>query len=174
MYFKKKNQSNSLISISNIQLSDRAALKEALIKLNDETAGRGLFLSEKNINKLSDAVQSALKESDRIEIGMGIMPALAREFSNAFFVDKDNYVFVLERLIHVFFHIKTATCDKIPDREIVRLMRDYFDNKGMSGNWSYADEDTDNILKFIEMETGKLTSTPFDVFEADGYIDERA
>lgn len=174
MYFKNKNKNTSLINISQMQMSDPTALKDALIELNSETSEYGLVLTVKQVNKLADCVQKALRESDRVEIGAGIMPILAAEFCTSVFVTRENYASVLEELIYVFFQVKTAVCDRISDRDLVRLLKDYYENKAFGSVEIMRERDIDRLIKYIEMEMDSDSSAIADVYESDGYADERA
>lgn len=172
MYFKNKKK-NSLISINQMQVSDPAALKNALIELNSMTREYGLFLTVKQVNRLAEAVQRALRESDRIEIGAGIMPVLAEEFSTSVFVNRENYAQLLEELVFIFFHVKTAVCDRISDRELVRILRDYYENKALGSVEIMRERDIDLLIKYIETENGYGMSRDGDTYDSESYTDER-
>lgn len=174
MYLKPRNKENSLINISQYPVSDTVALKNALTDLNSRTVEYGLVLTVKQINTLSRTVQDALRESGRIEIGSGILPVLAEEFCTSVFVNQDNYASLLGDLIHIFFSVKTAVCDAVPDRDLLRLLKDYYENKALGSIELLRDKDIDLLVKYIEMEYGQNTSTEGDVYESDGYTDERA
>ena len=62
MYLSRRKNNASLINISQVVTSDPVALKEALTELNSTTLQYGLVLTVKQINKLTTAVQKALKE----------------------------------------------------------------------------------------------------------------
>ncbi len=172
MYLKRRNNSNSLINISQFPVSDTVALKNALTELNSSTVEYGLVLTVKQINNLSLAVQKALRESDRIEIGSGVLPLIAEEFCTSVFINQENYASVLEELIHIFFKVKTAVCDTIPDRDLMRLLKDFYENKAYGSIEVLSDRDIDLLVKYIETEYGQ-TAVNADVYESEGYIDER-
>lgn len=174
MYLTRKNRENTLINISQFPVSDSVALKNALIELNGTTVEYGLVLTVKQINNLTKAVRNALIESDRIELGAGILPLLAEEFSSSIFIKQENYAEVLEELIHIFFKVKTAVCDTISDRELLRLLKDFYENKALGSVELMRDKDIDLLVKYIEMENGQNDGTEGDVYESDGYTDERA
>lgn len=173
MYFKKNQRSNSLININQIQLSDTNALKEALAELNGRTNEYGVVLTVKQVNRLTDAVKGALRESDRVEIGAGILPVIAEEFSRSIFVDRENYAALLEELIYIFFQVKTAVCDRISDNDLVRLLRDYYENKAMGSVEIMRERDIDLLVKYVEMELGQNSASVGDVYETESYTDER-
>ena len=101
MYLTRKTRENSLINISQFPVCDTLAQKNALIELNSTTVEYGLVLTVKQINSLTKAVQNALKESGRIELGSGIIPILAEEFCASVFINQENYATVLEELIYI-------------------------------------------------------------------------
>lgn len=172
MYLNKK-KNYSLININQFPVSDSKAVKEGLIRVNGITNEYGLVLTVKEVNRLSEAVSGALRESGRIEIGEGIMPVLAEEFSSSVFVNIDNYAEVLEELVYVFFNVKTALCDKIADRELVRILKDFYENKAYGSVEIMRDKDIDILVKYIETEMGSQSSAG-DVYDSDSYTDERA
>jgi len=174
MYRNERKKYNSLINISNVRLSDPVALKQKLTELNGVTQDYGLFLTVKQINRLSDCVQQALRDSDRVEIGAGILPVLALEFSSSVFVTPENYASMLEEMINVFFQVKTAVFDRVTDRDLIRLLKDYYENKAMGSVEFVRDRDIERLIKYIEMEIGSGSSNLTDVYESDGYTDERA
>ena len=173
MYLRRKNNSNSIINISQFPVSDTVALKNALVDLNSTTVEYGLVLTVKQINNLCIAVQNALRESDRIEIGSGILPIIAEEFCASIFINQDNYASVLEDLIHIFFRVKTAVCDTISDRDLIRLLKDYYENKTYGSVELMKDRDVDLLVKYIETEHSQQSAGLADVYESEGYIDER-
>ena len=159
MYLKKRNRNNSIINISSFPVSDSKAVKNALTELNGVISEYGLFLSVKQVNELAFAVQKSLRESDRIEIGSGIMPVIAEEFSSSVFINQENYVSVLEEIISIFFKVKTAVCDNISDKNLVRLIKDYYENKAFGSVELMSERDIDNLIKFIETENGTLDAS---------------
>ena len=173
MHFNNSNNRNSLININQIKTSDTAALKNALLELNGTTAEYGLFLTVKQINKLSDAVTKALRESDRIEFGAGILPVIAEEFSTSVFVTRENYAELLENLVYIFFQVKTAVCDTVADKDLVRLLKDYYENKAMGSVEVIGERDIDLLVKYIEMEQGTSGVATGDTYDSENYTDER-
>ncbi len=174
MYLKKRNRNNSIINISSFPVSDSQAVKNALTELNGVISEYGLFLSVKQVNELAFAVQKALRESNRIEIGSGIMPVIAEEFSNSVFINQENYVSVLKEIISLFFKVKTAVCDSISDKNLVRLIKDYYENKAFGSVELMSEKDIDILIKFIETENGTLDARVADVYDSEGYTDERS
>ena len=173
MYLTRKSRENSLINISQFPVCDTVAQKNALIELNGTTVDYGLVLTVKQINNLTKAVQDALKSSGRIELGSGILPILAEEFCSSIFVTQENYASVLEELIYIFFQVKTAVCDKISDRELLRLLKDFYENKALGSVQMMRDRDIDLLVTYIETEIGQRDPSQVDVYESEEYRDER-
>lgn len=173
MYLKRKNTQNSLINISQFPVSDTRAVKEALTVLNGRSVDYGLVLTVKQINVLCDSLKKALIESDRIELGSGVLPILAEELCSSALITQENYASVLEEMIHIFFKVKTAVCDKVSDRDLVRILKDFFENKSFGSIELMRDRDIDIIARYIETENLQMEASEIDVYESDGYIDER-
>ena len=173
MYFKKSKKNNSLINLNQMQLSDTTAMKDALAELNGRTAEYGLVLTVKPVNRLADSVHRALRDSDRVEIGEGILPVLAEEFSTSPFVTSENYAPLLEELVYIFFQVKTAVSDSVSDKHLVRLLRDFYENKAMGSVELLRDRDVDLLVKFIETEQGSADSSSGDSYDSESYTDER-
>ena len=174
MYLTRKTRENSLINISQFPVCDTLAQKNALIELNSTTVEYGLVLTVKQINSLTKAVQNALKESGRIELGSGIIPILAEEFCASVFINQENYATVLEELIYIFFQVKTAVCDSIADRELLRLLKDFYENKALGSIEVMRERDIDLLVKYIESENSQRDVANADVYESEEYTDERA
>ncbi len=173
MNIRQRKNKNSLINISQYPVCDSVALKNALTELNSTTASYGLFLTVHLINDLCNAVQKSLIESERIEIGSGVLPLIASEFCSSVFIRQDNYANVLEDVINIFFKVKTAVCDTISDKNLIRLLKDYYENKAYGSVELMREKDIDILVKYIEMEYGQKMNASADVYESDGYIDER-
>ncbi len=173
MYFKNKKTNNSLININKMPVSNSSALKNALFELNSYSSEYGLALTGKQINRLAEATKHALYESGRIEIGSGILPVIASEFCTSPFITGNNYATVLEDLIHIFFQVKSALCDRISDRDLIRLLRDYYENKCYGNPEFLRDRDIDLLTQYAESEMGIFENREGDVYESEGYTDER-
>ena len=104
----------------------------------------------------------------------GIKAMLADEFSRSIFVDQENYAVLLEELVYIFFQVKTAVCDRISDNDLVRLLKDYYENKAMGSVEIMRERDIDIVVKYVETELGQSNVSVGDVYETESYTDERS
>ena len=54
------------------------------------------------------------------------------------------------------------------------MLKDFYENKALGSVELMRDKDIDLLVKYIEMENGQNDGTEGDVYESDGYTDERA
>lgn len=170
---------HSAVNIYQIIPSNNTAIRNALTDLNYRTGQYGLVLTDKEIDKVVSARSKALRDNGRIEFGVGILPVIAEEICSSLFVNRKNYADVICYLVDVFFAVKTAVCDGIADRDLIRLMKDYYENREQLSYGEGRERDIELLVRYAEMETGK--EKPGDikrimqenVYESEGYTDER-
>ena len=105
-----------LISFENISLQP---ITESILSLNEITGKYGLVLSEKDAVELSDTRNKAVSENERIEIGIGAVPAIVEKFCKSRYVNNENFTYILNEVTYLFYYIKTETDDKISDTELI-------------------------------------------------------
>ena len=142
----------SLIGVNQLSNSDPVSLKNALVSLNSDLDSYGLYITDRQIKRISDARSRALRDSGRVELGSGIVPVIAKEFSSCVFVNEKNFADVIEKLTYIFFAVKTASCDRISDKNLIRLMKDFYENRyfGFAGN--FGERDVDILVELAEIE----------------------
>jgi len=105
-----------LISFENISLQP---ITEHILSLNEITSKFGLTLSEKDARELSETRNKAVCENERIEIGLGVVPAIVEKFCRSRYINSENFTYILNEVTYLFYYIKTETDDKISDKELV-------------------------------------------------------
>ncbi|MDR1551000.1 MAG: DUF6323 family protein [Hungatella sp.] len=100
-----------------------ARVKEA----NDYTKKFGLALTDEEAALLIGERKDALKEQERVEFGVGILPKLIFAFCDSPYIYQDNYVDTLGRLQDMFYLYKNESLDEISDDELIEFMKDQFD-----------------------------------------------
>lgn len=98
-----------------------------LRECNDLTMMYGLFLSEQQIQDLTERRFAALKDTGRIEFGQGILKMLASEFCNSPYITQKNYEDTILELQDSFYYFKNESMDRIPDDELIAFMKRHFD-----------------------------------------------
>lgn len=133
------------------------------IRACNEFSGQyGLVLNEAEIRELAECRQKALRDTDRIEFGGGVLPKLIRAFCDSPYIDRENYVSTLTELQEAFYYFKGESQETFSDDELIEFMATVF-NERAQGSLDYlttasleemcrdAREGRDNPLRANEM-----------------------
>lgn len=80
--------------------------------------------------------KETLKETGRIELRVGIIDKLIKEFCDSPYVNQENFAETLYELIEIFYEYKNETMDLITDDELLAFMKKSFDGI-CQGNLEY-------------------------------------
>lgn len=107
---------NGLISFEGLALQP---VSREILALNEVSRNYGLVLSEEEARELSDTRNTALKENERIEVGVGAVEKIIKRFCTSHYVTKENYTYILNEVTALFYYIKSDTEDKINDDDLI-------------------------------------------------------
>jgi 3',5'-cyclic AMP phosphodiesterase CpdA len=107
--------------------SGRLTAAEELRQTNALTGRFSLSLSEKQIAEIVDKRSEALAATGRVEFGRGIIKTLIEAFCDSPFIDQANYEDTILELLDSFYYFKNESEDRIPDDELIAIMRHHFD-----------------------------------------------
>lgn len=107
--------------------SQKIQTGQELRECNELTAPFGLSLSEVQIQSIVERRFGALKDTGRVEFGIGILKMLVTAFCDSPYLSQDNYEDTLLELQDSFYFFKNESEDRIPDDELVTFMRKHFD-----------------------------------------------
>ncbi len=102
---------------------------DELTEYNENTVQRGLVLTREQALELIETRSNALRDTGRVEIGIGAAKLLIEVFSNSSFIDPENYAETLNSLLELFYYMKTEAHDRITDRELADKMFDLFEHE---------------------------------------------
>ena len=105
-------------------------------KCNEYTNKYGLILSDNQISNLLERRKETLKETGRIELRVGIIDKLIKEFCDSPYVNQENFAETLYELIEMFYEYKNEIMDLITDDELIEFMKKSFDGI-CQGNLEY-------------------------------------
>lgn len=105
----------------------RAQLVHSLRQLEPVTRRYGLCLTGAELARVAEARISALTDAGRIELGRSAVADIACAFCDSPWVSRDSWADTLCALAEAFFYFKNASDDTIPDDDLIRLMRAFFD-----------------------------------------------
>lgn len=150
----------------------------ALLRGNAVTERFGLTLTPEQCGRLLERRAEALRETERIELGEGILPKLAVALCDSPCVGPENWEEALGGLTELFYHFKGACGEHLGDDELlaallVRQIALYTANESSSVPAAAARELLRGVLFFLAVpEEPEASSQPEDV--GSQYEAERA
>ena len=105
----------------------RTQLVHSLRQREPVTRRYGLCLTGAELARVAEARVSALTDTGRIELGRSAVADIAYAFCDSPWVSRDSWADTLCALAEAFFYFKNASDDTIPDDDLIRLMRAFFD-----------------------------------------------
>ncbi len=100
---------------------------ERVLECNRKTEQFGLVLSQEEANHLMVSRKNALSDTQRVELGEGILPKIIDTFCDSQFINQDTYADTLAELQDIFYIYKNETQDGLTDDELLDFMRKQFD-----------------------------------------------
>jgi hypothetical protein len=110
-----------------ITKTEQLSAAEELRQCNAITGQFGLSLSEKQIAEIVEKRFEALNATGRVEFGRGITKMLVEAFCDSPFIYQENYEETILELLDSFYYFKNESEDRIPDDELIGIMREKFD-----------------------------------------------
>jgi hypothetical protein len=110
-----------------VELQTRFVAKE-LAAVSDYTANFGIVLSDRDCKEIAQTRNQLLRDTDRVELGVGIVKRIIMEFCDSGYIDQKNFVDTVEGLLECFYSLKTETEDKADDDTVLEFMVRLFEN----------------------------------------------
>ena len=144
-------------------INKRKQLEVTNIKeCNEYTSQYGLVLSDNQINNLLERKKESLQKTGRIEMRVGIIDKLIKEFCDSPYINQENYAKTLYELIDIFYEYKNETMDLITDDELIEFMKKSFDGI-CQGDLEYL-----SGTVMYKMRENLLKGKPLDYSEQEG------
>lgn len=90
---------------------------------NRATAGYGLALTRRQMLALAERRVQALRDTDRVEFGEGVLKKLIFAFRDSPYLDQAHYEETLTELQDIFYFYKNESGERLSDDELIALMR---------------------------------------------------
>ena len=116
-----------LSGMRSVSAAQTAADAGAIAALNLFTGARGLTLTERDAREIAETRQKALRENERVELGVGAVEKLILVFSQSAYTEPRDWAELCNTLVECFYFIKTETHDTVHDNELIRAMLDEFE-----------------------------------------------
>ena len=128
--------------------------EQALLRGNAVTERFGLTLTPEQCGRLLARRALALRETERIELGEGILPRLAVALCDSPYVGSANWEEALGGLTELFYHFKGACGERLGDDELLTALARLYN--GWAGGCAdrIADLDGRAMLRFAR--TGRV------------------
>ena len=128
--------------------------EQALLRGNAVTERFGLTLTPEQCGRLLERRALALRETERIELGEGILPKLAAALCDSPYVGPENREEALGGLTELFYHFKGACGERLGDDELLTALARLYN--GWAGGCAdrIADLDGRAMLRFAR--TGRV------------------
>lgn len=111
-------------------LSNQQLTINEILDLNKFTEKKGLLLNEKQAISLINNRNRCLKELGRIEIGSGTLEKIIYTFYTSSYIDKDNYLEILEELTNIFYLYQNEFDNKLTDEQIIEYIKKSYEECG--------------------------------------------
>lgn len=127
--------------------------KKSCLALNEDLAGTGITLTEKDVSIILQSRAEVLSRYGRVGLNTEIIETLIVRFSTSSFIQPNEFVEVISELYEIFQYIKHETDDTIFDEEIMTFMEEAF-NGPCQGSLAYLEEKqaTDFINRYRGLE----------------------
>lgn len=148
-----------------------------VMQCNEKTAKYQLTLTKQEAELLIDTRQEALRATQRIEIGGGIINKIIDHFKASPYISQYNYASTISELIDTFYYFKNETLDEISDDDLIELMEELFDGRCHGSIDLLQGRDLEQIAHNVRYGTWKssdadLASCGEGHCEEDEYADE--
>lgn len=109
-----------------------AALKEMqmeeILRLNETSAKYGLTLTAPDVKEIITARNQALRGYGRVELDLEVTRKLILNFCSSPLIAQEDYAATLVDLQEIFYYLKNETDDTVGDDELIRIIKDFFEN----------------------------------------------
>lgn len=114
-------------NINNLLLNHQETTIKQIVELNETTEKYGLSLTKEQAIDLVNNRNTILKEVGRIELGGGILEKLIYEFCDSSYIDKEEYLYILEELTNIFYEYREEFDGKLTDEQMIKYMKNKFE-----------------------------------------------
>lgn len=125
-------------------------IEKKLAIYNARTAPFGLTLSKEDLTEIVARQRETLKELQRIEFGSGPLENIITTFCDSPYLSPDSLSDTLGSLQEIFYELKDASNNEIPDDDLIDAMRLIFDTEAHGSLEYFAEIPLDTVKKAID------------------------
>lgn len=112
-----------------VRAAQLAQAGEEAVLCNRVTEGYGLSISPDQIRALTERRMEALRATDRVELGPGVLRKLIFAFRDSHYLVQRDYEEVLGELQDLFYQLKNKIGVRLTDDELIAQMKTAFDGR---------------------------------------------
>lgn len=128
--------------------------EEALLRRNAIMERFGLSLTREACARLLERRARVLRETERVEVGEGILPPLAAALCDSPYAHPASWEETLGELMEQFYFFKGACGERLSDDELLAAMVRLFNGYAGGSTERLADLDGQALLRFARGEAG--------------------
>ena len=114
-------------------------------KCNQLSSRYGLELTEAQMVRLARSRERALRDTNRVEFGEGVLYKLVYAFCDSPYISREEYAATLEALQELFYALKNDCDDALSDDELIDGLKAAFDGPAQ-GSLEYVESLTPGEL----------------------------
>ena len=149
------NKRTALFSSEKLLSCSADGINNEISALNAVIAQRGLFLTQNDVREIVRVRTRALTDNCRFEVGIGSIEKITESLLPSPFVNRSNFAETLCTFLSIFYYIKTASFDSISDEDVIRILKDTYENVCYGSLGEMRGKEVEMILGYIRSEKKK-------------------
>lgn len=152
-----EKRKKTIFSVEKLISCSKEGVNNEISNLNKKISPYGLYLTQNDVREIVRARTSAMTENCRMEIGIGSIEKIVDSIITSRFINRSNFRETLCALLRTFYYIKTASYDSISDDDLVRVLKDVYENVVYGSLENMEGREVDIIMRYIETEKKRKT-----------------
>ncbi len=99
-----------------------------LMNINNTSRQYGLTITAEDARNIVEVRNTVLRNYGRVDLGIAATGEIMEKFCTSSFIDSGNYLYIINEIQELFYYLKNETEEKIPDDELITLLRELFEN----------------------------------------------
>ena len=125
-------------------------VEQDLADCNKALAPYGLSLTPEQMKGLVERRFEALRETQRVEFGRGIIPELITAFASSPYLEQDSCDATFAELQDIFYRLKEEGGEQVPDTELIDALRYLFDHEAQGAIEVLETLPAERLLEAVE------------------------
>jgi hypothetical protein len=136
--------------LNSLDLVFQEILINEIIQINDISQKHGLILSTEDVWEIIEVRNQLLRSYGRVELDSKLIKKLILHFYDSPYINQTEYAAILNDLQEIFYYLKNETEDLIGDDEILKIMREFFNNSCAGSRELMAGREVDTLVRNLK------------------------